>query len=116
MGARLRRDVYKGRLDHEVHVDSIRQALIPDRLQGHINVSYRLLVSGVAPVGALLGGFLGAWIGLQLTLLVDAVGLLSTWLWIVSSPVPRLQRLPTKADELPTSTSEQSATDLGASK
>lgn len=85
-----------------VHVDSIRQALIADRLQGRANASYRLLVSGVLPVGALLGGFLGSWIGLQLTLLVGALGLLSTWLWIVFSPVPRLQRTPTRADGLST--------------
>jgi len=88
-----------------VHVDSIRQALIPDQLQGRANASYRLLVSGAAPVGALLGGFLGAWIGLQLTLLVGTVGLLSTWLWIVFSPVPRLRKPPTLADELATATS-----------
>jgi len=91
-----------------VHVDSMRQALIPDHLQGRANASYRLLVSGAAPVGALLGGFLGAWIGLQLTLLVGAVGLLSTWLWIVFSPVPRLRRPPTLADEKAPATSEKS--------
>ncbi len=82
-----------------VHVDSIRQALIPDRLRGRANASYRLLVSGALPVGALLGGFLGSWIGLQLTLLVGAVGLLSTWLWVVFSPVPRLRELPTLVPE-----------------
>jgi MFS family permease len=92
-----------------VHVDSIRQALIPDHLQGRANASYRLLVSGAAPVGALLGGFLGAWIGLKLTLLVGAVGLLSTWLWVVCSPVPRLRRPPTPADELATTASEKPA-------
>lgn len=97
-----------------VHVDSIRQTLIPDRLQGRANASYRLLVSGALPVGALLGGFLGAWIGLQLTLLVGAAGLLSTWLWIVFSPVPRLRRPPTIADELSTATSDKPAnTKLG---
>jgi MFS family permease len=96
-----------------VHVDSIRQALIPDHLQGRANASYRLLVSGAAPVGALLGGFLGAWIGLQLTLLLGALGLLSTWLWIVFSPVPRLRRPPTMGDELSTTTSEKPANTKG---
>lgn len=96
-----------------VHADSIRQALIPDQLQGRANGSYRLLVSGTFPVGALLGGFLGTWIGLQLTLLVGAVGLLSTWLWIVFSPIPRLRRPPTLAQS--TSTSEKPAsTKVGA--
>ncbi|WP_165422964.1 MFS transporter [Ktedonosporobacter rubrisoli] len=90
-----------------VHVDSIRQTLIPDRLRGRANASYRLLVSGALPVGALLGGFLGAWIGLRLTLLVGALGLLSTWLWIVFSPVPKLRSPSTLVDELATSALEK---------
>lgn len=77
-----------------VHVDSLRQALIPDHLRGRINASYRLLVSGALPVGALLGGFLGNWIGLQATLLVGTLGLLSTALWIMLSPVPKLRGIP----------------------
>ncbi|GCE31748.1 MFS transporter [Dictyobacter alpinus] len=78
-----------------VHVNSIRQVIIPDHLRGRANASYRLLVSGALPLGSLLGGFLGAWIGLQFTLLVGAMGLLSTWLWILFSPIPRLHKLDT---------------------
>ncbi len=77
-----------------VHVDSIRQAIIPNQLQGRVNASYRLLASGALSLGALAGGWLGTRIGLQQTLLVGAVGLLSTWLWIVLSPVRRLRAFP----------------------
>ena len=99
-----------------VHVDSIRQILIPDELRGRANASYRLLVSGVLPVGALLSGFLGLWIGLQPTLLVGALGLLSTCLWLVFSPIPRLRNLPARADEPLLSVSEtQTTTKVGAS-
>ncbi len=82
-----------------VHVDSIRQSLITDELQGRANASYRLLVSGTLPLGALVGGFVGQQLGLQLTLLVGALGLLSTWLWVVFSPVRRLRTLPKEAYE-----------------
>ena len=77
-----------------IHVDSIRQAIIPRSLQGRANASYRLLVSGALPLGSLLGGTLGAWLGLQLTLVVSALGLLSTALWIIFSPIPGLRALP----------------------
>jgi MFS family permease len=77
-----------------VHVDSIRQAIIPNQLQGRVNASYRLLASGALSLGALAGGWLGERIGLQQTLLVGAVGLLSTWLWIVLSPVRKLRAFP----------------------
>ncbi len=83
-----------------VHVDSIRQALIPDRMRGRANACYRLLTSGALPLGALLGGLLGSWIGLRSTLLVGALGLLSTCLWVVFSPVRKLRTLSTmKAGE-----------------
>jgi MFS family permease len=74
-----------------VHVTSMRQALIPDALRGCANASYRLLVSGMLPIGALLSGFLGTWIGLRWILLIAALGLLSTWLWIIFSPIPHLR-------------------------
>jgi MFS family permease len=77
-----------------VHVDSIRQALLPSHLQGRANAGYRLIVSGVVPLGALFGGWLGGQFGVQTTLFVGAVGLLSTWLWIVLSPVRRLRTFP----------------------
>ncbi|HEY0602652.1 MAG TPA: MFS transporter [Herpetosiphonaceae bacterium] len=89
-----------------VQIISIRQLVTPDRLRGRMNASYRLLVTGTIPIGALLGGFLGEWIGLQLTLLVGALGLLSTWLWLWFSPVIRLRALPPALDEPPTRAGE----------
>ena len=83
-----------------VHVDSLRQAMIPAQLQGRANAAYRLLVSGALPLGALLGGWLGQRVGIQVTLLVGAVGLLSTCLWVVFSPVRSLHALPSGENEL----------------
>jgi MFS family permease len=83
-----------------VHIISIRQVITPDQLRGRMNASYRLIVSGMLPIGALLGGFLGEWIGLRSTLFVGAIGLLSTWLWIWFSPIPHLRTPPTSMDEL----------------
>jgi MFS family permease len=83
-----------------IHILSIRQIITPDWLRGRVNASYRLIVSGMYPIGALLGGWLGESIGLRFTLLTATIGLLSTWLWIWFSPVPQLQTLPTSADEL----------------
>ena len=74
-----------------VHVDSIRQILIPAHLRGSANAAYRLVVSGAVPVGALLGGWIGTAYGLRAALLVGALGLLTTWFWIVFSPMRKLQ-------------------------
>ena len=39
---------------------SLRQAITPDRLQGRVNAAARVIAMSMAPVGALLGGYLGS--------------------------------------------------------
>ncbi len=82
-----------------VHVNSVRQTITPDHLRGRTNAVYRLLVSGVVAIGALLGGVLGEKLGLQQTLLVGAIGVSSSWLWLLCSPLRRLHQLPTAGDD-----------------
>ncbi|MED2971357.1 MFS transporter [Fictibacillus sp. B-59209] len=60
-----------------VHVISLRQTITPENLLGRMNASYRIVVSGVTPIGALLGGYPGTFIGLRLTLVVGAIGTLT---------------------------------------
>ena len=87
----------KGVTDTTCNVQTItvRQAVTPDALLGRMNASYRTITWGLVPIGALLGGFLGQWIGLRPTLLVAALGLTLGWLWVLCSPVARLRDLPT---------------------
>jgi MFS family permease len=73
---------------------SFRQAVTPDRLLGRMNASIRFLVWGTIPIGGLLGGALGELIGLRATLLVTAVGMLLSPVWVVASPLRRLRDLP----------------------
>ncbi|PLT48024.1 major facilitator superfamily MFS_1 [Paenibacillus pasadenensis] len=77
-----------------IHIISLRQTVTPEHLLGRMNASYRFVVTGTAPIGALLGGWLGTGIGLRLTLAVGAAGTLAAVLWIFFSPVPRLDGLP----------------------
>ena len=81
-----------------VHVVSIRQTATPDRLLGRMNASYRAVVWGVIPLGALVGGVLGELIGLRATLAIAAVGLLFAPIWVLFSPIPRMRRLPVRAE------------------
>lgn len=73
---------------------ALRQAITPSRLLGRVNATRRVVVFGVGSLGALLGGALGAGIGLQQTLLIGAgVGLLS-FVVIVFSRLRTLRQLP----------------------
>ena len=82
----------------QVYVYALRQSITPDRLLGRMNSGYRFFVSGMLPLGALLGGLLGELIGLRATLLVGAGLVALALVWIVASPIPRLHELPGDAD------------------
>lgn len=44
---------------------SFRQRVTPQHLLGRVNSAYRLVAWGTMPVGALLGGALGQWLGVR---------------------------------------------------
>ena len=48
---------------YNVNVMSVRQKLVPDRLQGRVNATTRTLVLGIMGGGPLVGGALGALLG-----------------------------------------------------
>jgi predicted MFS family arabinose efflux permease len=66
---------------------SVRQGLTPDRLLGRVSTSTQLLVIGVAPLGALVGGGLAEVIGVRLTLLIASIGIVCAAGWVIFSPV-----------------------------
>ncbi|MBK1788333.1 MFS transporter [Prauserella sp. ASG 168] len=73
---------------------SYRQAICPDRLLGRMNASVRCVVWGAMPIGALLGGVLGEWIGVPATMWVTASVLVSSVLLVVCSPLRKLRDIP----------------------
>jgi len=83
-----------GRPIFDINQLSLRQAITPQRLQGRVNASMLFIVWGVIPIGSLLGGLLGSTIGLRQTLAVGAVGMSLAFIWVVFSPIWRLQRTP----------------------
>jgi predicted MFS family arabinose efflux permease len=74
--------------------NAIKTALVPDRLRARVAGAYMVVNYGVRPVGALVGGALGTWIGLQPTLWIATVGAVFGVLWLLPSPIPRLRELP----------------------
>jgi hypothetical protein len=60
---------------NQIVVSTLRQAAVPDPLLGRVTAAYRLVVLGVVPFGALTGGALGSFFGVQQAFVIAAVGL-----------------------------------------
>lgn len=78
----------------DISAASITAALIPDRLRARVSGSYMVVNYGVRPLGSLVGGALGTWIGLRPTLWIASVGAILGVLWLLPSPLLRLRELP----------------------
>jgi MFS family permease len=81
---------------------SYRQAICPDRLLGRMNASVRFVVWGTMPLGGLLGGALGEWLGLRGAMWVGAAGMSAAWLWVFFSPLRRMRDLPVSSKGIST--------------
>jgi MFS family permease len=74
--------------------NAIATSLIPDRLRARVSGAYMVVNYGVRPLGAFLGGVLGAAIGVRPTLWVAAAAAIAGAAWLLPSPIPRLHELP----------------------
>src|SRR5579872_614596 len=88
-----------GGVSYNITQVSLRQAITPERLQGRMNAAMRWIVWGTIPLGALLGGSLGQWVGLRTALWVGAIGSLAAFLPIALSSVRRIREMPSPVDE-----------------
>jgi len=73
---------------------TFRQRITPKRLLGRMNASVRFVVWGVMPIGALIAGGLGTWLGVIPTMWIAAVGQLLSCLFVVTGPFWTMRDLP----------------------
>lgn len=78
----------------QVNVVSLYQSLTPAPLRGRVGATLRFLVSAFLPVGSLLGGVLGSWLGTRQAILLAALGTGLCALGLLRTPVRGLRGLP----------------------
>lgn len=81
----------------DINAGSIIQGRTPDAIRGRATGAWRLINYGVRPIGALLGGALGAAIGVRERLIAVTIASLAGLLWLIGSPLLRLPDLPDPA-------------------
>jgi MFS family permease len=79
---------------HNITQLSLRQAITPDRLQGRMNASIRMVIWGIYPLGALFGGWMGTRVGVVATLVAGGAVCLAAAAWPALQPMRSLRELP----------------------
>lgn len=81
---------------YDLNQFSLRQAVIPLRMQGRGNATLRTIIRGAIPLGAIVGGLLAERSGLRVVMVFAALGGVVAFLAIWFSPVRTLQTLPAR--------------------
>ena len=83
---------------------SLRQSATPDHLLGRVTSTMIFMALSLAPLGSVLGGLIGEWLGLRATIGICGLGcLLLVAVMFKFSPLPAMRVLPTPMPtQLPT--------------
>jgi hypothetical protein len=76
---------------------TLRQTVTPEALLGQVSAIFLTVNAGARPIGAALGGFVGAAYGEPACVIVAAVGFAVQAIVIAASPVRTLRQLPVSA-------------------
>ncbi len=75
---------------------SLRQSATPDHLLGRVTSTMIFLALSLAPVGSILGGVIGEWLGLRATIGVCGLGAaILVFALFKTTPLPAMVKLPT---------------------
>ncbi|GAA1513888.1 MFS transporter [Kribbella lupini] len=71
----------------DVPLNSLQAAVMHDHMRSRVVGAFASINYGVRPLGAVIGGALGTWIGVRETLIISAVGGALSVLWLLRSPI-----------------------------
>ena len=83
-----------GGVIYNVNQVSLRQSLVPLKLQGRMNASIRWIIWGTIPIGSFSGGVLAQTLGVREAITICALGALLAGVWLLLGPVRHLRTIP----------------------
>jgi hypothetical protein len=78
---------------------SLQQAILPRQVLGRTRGMFSVAAGGATVLGALVGGTLGAWLGVRETLAIAVVGIAAAPLFVLFSPLGSLREIPGETAE-----------------
>lgn len=85
----------------DINLNAVQASVTPDAVRSRIAGAFRTINYGTRPLGALIGGLLGSYLGLRPTLLLSTLGAVLGFLWLLPSPIPRIRSLDELDDGVP---------------
>jgi Na+/melibiose symporter-like transporter len=77
----------------DIPLNALQAAVIHDQMRSRVSGAFSSINYGVRPLGAVVGGLLGTWLGVRETLLISSAGGLLAVLWLIRSPIIRVRGL-----------------------
>ena len=71
----------------DIPLNALMTAVTPDGVRSRVTGAFSTVNYGIRPLGAVVGGLMGEWIGIAPTMVVAAVGGSLSFLWLLRSPV-----------------------------
>ncbi len=82
----------------DINAGAMLFARTPDRIRGRAMGAFGFINNGVRPIGAVVGGLIGAIFGVRETLFVMTILSLAGVLWLIGTPIVRLREIPEQSD------------------
>lgn len=92
-----------------INQQTFRQVFIAPELMSRAQATWRFLVYGMQPIGALLGGMIASTAGLRATLIISSIGMLISTMIALMSPLRSLHGLPQPRPPAQSADEEQAA-------
>jgi predicted MFS family arabinose efflux permease len=77
----------------DIPLRSLQAKVIHDTMRSRVSGAFTTVNFGVRPLGAVIGGLLGSWIGPRETLIIAAIGGALSVLWLIGSPILKVRSI-----------------------